>query len=213
MNIMICCLRPRTKEEELELSNKKLKAMYEMQKEFTSTVSHELRTPLASIKMAIDLVVRKMVGTINREQKEVLGRAKKNVDRLKRLIDDILDLTKIESGKLQMNFMVNDIHQFIQETVESQKDVANSRGLYIKIEFDPNLPQVPFDSDRIIQVLNNLLNNAIKFTKTGRHYNNDAGIKQKQSYSCQLSLTREKGLRHQGCPKFLKNFSKLNPQK
>ena len=155
------------KSEELELSNKKLKALYDMQKEFTSTVSHELRTPLASIKTAIDLVVKKMVGEINKEQEEVLGRAKSNVDRLKRLIDDILDLTKMESGKLELNFMVNDIHRIIQEVAEAQKDVAQSRGLYLKTEFDSQIPQIPFDSDRIIQVLNNLLNNAIKFTKEG----------------------------------------------
>jgi len=160
-------LEAKTHKEELELSNKKLKAMYEMQKEFTSTVSHELRTPLASIKTAIDLVLKKMVGTINADQEEVLGRAKNNVDRLKRLIDDILDLTKMESGKLQMNFTINDINGVIKEVVESQRDVAASRGLYLKTEFGEGLPLLPFDSDRIIQVLNNLLNNAIKFSKDG----------------------------------------------
>ena len=165
-------LKARTKEEELELSNKKLKAMYEMQKEFTSTVSHELRTPLASIKTAVDLVIRKMVGEITPQQADVLQRAKNNVDRLKRLIDDILDLSKMESGKLDMNFMVNNINRVIQETVESQKDVAASRGLYVKLELDEHLPPVFFDSDRITQVLNNLLNNAIKFTKKGGHYDN-----------------------------------------
>jgi len=90
----------KTHEEELEIANKRLKEMYEIQKEFTSTVSHELRTPLASIKMAIDLVSQETVGPINDEQKDVLGRAKQETDRLKRLIDDILDLTKIEAGKL-----------------------------------------------------------------------------------------------------------------
>jgi signal transduction histidine kinase len=160
-------LMARTKGEELELSNKKLTAMYELQKDFTSTVSHELRTPLASIKTAIDLVVRKMVGDITPQQEEVLGRAKKNVDRLKRLIDDILDLTKMESGKLQMSFMVNNINQVIRETIDAQKDVAASRGLSIKLELDENLPTLPFDSDRITQVMSNLLNNAIKFTKNG----------------------------------------------
>jgi len=160
-------LRARTKEQELELSNKKLTDMYKLQKEFTSTVSHELRTPLASIKTAIDLVVRKMVGEITPEQEEVLGRVQKNVDRLKRLIDDILDLSKMESGKLRMNVMVNNINHVIKETVEFQKDVATSRGLSINLELDENLPPVLFDSDRITQVMNNLLNNAIKFTKTG----------------------------------------------
>ena len=159
--------RAKAHEEELEVANKRLKAMYEMQKEFTSTVSHELRTPLASIKTAIDLVVKKMVGEINQEQAEVLGRAKTNVDRLKRLIDDILDLTKMESGKLQMHFMMNDIHKVIEEVAQAQKDVAQARGLYIKTDLDTQVPKVPFDSDRIIQVLNNLVGNAIKFTKAG----------------------------------------------
>jgi len=153
--------------EELQTANKKLKAMYEMQKEFTSTVSHELRTPLASIKMAIDLISQEIVGTINSEQKDILRRAKQETDRLKRLIDDILDLTKIEAGKLQMSFIMNDIHRVILQVTESQKDVAQNRGLFIKTEFDPNVPQVPFDSDRMVQVLNNLLGNAIKFTKQG----------------------------------------------
>ncbi len=154
-------------EEEIEAANKKLKGMYEMQKEFTSTVSHELRTPLASIKMAIDLISRETVGTINDQQKDILGRAKQETDRLKRLIDDILDLTKIEAGKVKMSFMMNDIHKVITQVVDAQMDVAQNRGLYIKTKLDPKVPQVPFDSDRIVQVLNNLLSNAIKFTKNG----------------------------------------------
>lgn len=160
-------MRAKFHEQELEITNKKLKAMYEMQKEFTSTVSHELRTPLASIKTAIDLVVRKTVGEINSDQEDVLGRAKKNVDRLKRLIDDILDLTKIESGKMEMNFLMNDLHRVIQEVAEAQKDIAQSRGLYIKMDLDPQISRISFDSDRMVQVFNNLLSNAVKFTKQG----------------------------------------------
>jgi signal transduction histidine kinase/amino acid permease len=155
------------KTEEVELANKKLKVMYDMQKEFTSTVSHELRTPLASIKMAVDLIMQETSGLINSEQKDILNRAKQETDRLKRLIDDILDLTKIEAGKLDMNFLMSDIHQVITQVVEAQQDVAKSRGLYLINEFAPNLPLVPFDSDRIVQVLNNFLSNAIKFTKQG----------------------------------------------
>ncbi len=149
------------------MQSEKLKAVYEMQKEFTSTVSHELRTPLASIKAAIDLVIKRMVGDINPDQEEVLGRAKNNVDRLKRLIDDILDLTKMEAGKLKMNFISKDLHKVIQEVVENQKDVSQTRGLYIKTDLKAEIHHLAFDSDRIIQVLNNLLSNALKFTKKG----------------------------------------------
>lgn len=153
--------------EELEITNKKLVDMYKLQREFTSTVSHELRTPLASIKTAIDLVCKRMAGEITSEQEAVLNRAQKSVEHLQRLISDILDLTKIESGKMQMDFKIQDMNQIIQEIVYTQHDVAQSRGLYIKTELDPRLSQVPFDKGRIIQVLNNLVSNAVKFTKHG----------------------------------------------
>jgi signal transduction histidine kinase len=167
----------KTHEEELEVANRRLKAMYEVQKEFTSTVSHELRTPLASIKMALDLVVRRMVGEISPDQEKILGRAQNNVDRLKRLIDDILDLSKMESGKYRMNLVMNDLHKTIQEVVEAQRDIAISRGLELNTQLESEVFKIPFDSDRIIQVLNNFLSNAIKFTKKG-----SIVIKTKQKY-------------------------------
>lgn len=157
----------KSRKEELEIANRKLVDLYKMQKEFTSTVSHELRTPLASIKTAVDLVYKRMVGDINQEQEEVLGRANRNVDHLKRLVDDILDLTKMEAGKMQFDFEMNDINQVVQEVVAAQQDVAASRGLYVKTQLDMRIPQIPLDSERIIQVLNNLVNNAIKFTQKG----------------------------------------------
>lgn len=145
----------------------RLRAMYEAQKEFTSTVSHELRTPLASIKMAVDLIIQGMVGTINNEQKDVLGRAKQEVDRLKRLIDDILDLTKIESGKMKMTFQAQDMHTVIINVLQSHENLAQARGLYIKTDFDISASNAYFDHDRVVQVLDNLISNALKFTKQG----------------------------------------------
>ena len=153
--------------EELEITNKKLIDMYKIQREFTSTVSHELRTPLASIKTGVDLVFKRMAGDINPQQEEVLSRAQKSVEHLQRLVSDILDLTKIESGKMQMDFKIQGINEVIEEVIYTQQDVAKSRGLYLKAELDPQLSKAPFDKDRIIQVLNNLISNAIKFTKHG----------------------------------------------
>ena len=155
------------RQDELEISNKKLVDMYKIQREFTSTVSHELRTPLASIKIAIDLVCKRMAGEINREQEEVLARAQKSVEHLQQLVTDILDLSKIESGKMQMDFKIQNINAAIEEVIYAQQDVAKSRGLYLRAELDKDLSQVPFDKGRIIQVLNNLVSNAIKFTQHG----------------------------------------------
>ncbi len=201
-------LHAKTKSEELEAANKKLKAMYDVQKEFTSTVSHELRTPLASIKMAIDLVVKRTVGEINADQADILGRAKQEVDRLKRLIDDILDLTKIEAGKMQMNFINNDIHKVISLVVETQKSVAQSRGLYLKTEFSATMPLVPFDNDRIIQVLNNLVGNALKFTKQG-------GVtiktmdKSSENHILVSVIDTGKGIAESNLPKLFQKFQQI----
>ena len=159
-------------------------------------------------RQAIDLVVKKMVGDINSEQEEVLGRAKSNVDRLKRLIDDILDLTKMESGKLHMNFMMNDLHQLIQSVAESQKDVAQSRGLSIKLELDNDVPKIPFDSDRLIQVLNNLLNNGIKFTKEGGITIRTHNKSQENNVVVSIQDTG-KGIAEEDLPKLFQKFQQI----
>lgn len=155
------------KNEELEILNRKLKGMYEIQKEFTSTVSHELRTPLASIKSTVDLVLSETPGKLNEDQAKFLNKTKNNVDRLSRLINDILDLTKMEAGKSEFNITLNDIGEIINEVVEAQESIAKEKGLLLKVEIPSGIPKVPFDSDKMHQVFNNLMSNAIKFTEEG----------------------------------------------
>jgi len=155
------------KNEELEVLNRKLKNMYEMQKEFTSTASHELRTPLASIKSTVDLVLSETAGKLNEDQIKFLTKAKNNVDRLNRLINDILDLTKMESGKIELNMVFNDLRPVVNEVIGNQELVAKEKGLKLTAEFSEDLPRLPFDGDKIHQVLHNLIGNAIKFTESG----------------------------------------------
>lgn len=157
----------KARNEELELLNKKLKDLYEVQKEFTSTVSHELRTPLASIKTAIDILMSGTPGTMTADQKNILEKAGRNVNRLKNLIDDILDLSKMESGKAAFNFEKQDINKIIEEVADLQEPVARREGLFIKKELDAAIPPIFLDRNKIVQVLDNLLHNAIKFTKEG----------------------------------------------
>lgn len=151
----------------LEHENQKISAMYEVQKDFTSTVSHELRTPLASIKAAIDILYSKTPGPLNEDQSKFLIKAKNNIDRLNRLINDILDLAKIETGKLVMRFELRDIHHLITEVVESHKILAQQKKLSLNLEFDPELRPFLFDYDRLSQVFHNLIGNALKFTDQG----------------------------------------------
>jgi signal transduction histidine kinase len=155
------------KNAELNLANSKLKALYDVQKEFSSTLSHELRTPLASIKAALDIVISGTAGGVTEAQTDFLGRAKANVDRLNRLINDILDLAHLESGKISLEMKDEDINKIIQSVADAQESVARNKGLYLKVSLDSKIPSISLDQDKIIQVLNNLIANALKFTETG----------------------------------------------
>jgi signal transduction histidine kinase len=148
-------------------ANTDLQKLYDKQKEFTSTVSHELRTPLASIKMALDIILSGTPGPLTSGQSDFLGRAKANVDRLNRLINDILDLSKMESGRILMKIQPGDLNQTVAESLVPQESVARAKGIGLSCEIDPALGPVMFDKDRMLQVLYNLVGNAIKFTEKG----------------------------------------------
>ena len=134
---------------------------------FVSIVSHELRTPLAAIKGGIAIVLGGFAGEINADQRHSLDVAKRNVDRLHRLIDEVLDLAKLESGKMEFKMADNDINAAIKEVAEAQKIVVHEKGLYLRTELAPGLGKTRFDYDKTIQILTNLINNSMKFTKIG----------------------------------------------
>lgn len=154
-------------ENALRESAKKIREMYEIKSEFTSMVSHELRTPLTAIKEGIAIVLEGEAGEVNEDQKEFLGMAKRNVDRLKRLIDDVLDFAKLESKKLEFRMQKADINDAVIEVIKIHAPVARDKGLYLNQQLGINLPLIVFDIDRMLQVMNNLLSNAIKFTDSG----------------------------------------------
>ncbi|MDD5194570.1 MAG: ATP-binding protein [Candidatus Omnitrophica bacterium] len=135
--------------------------------DFTSMVSHELRTPLTAIKESISIVLEEAAGKLNDEQKDFLGMSRRNVDRLSRLINDVLDYQKLESGKFEFNMQGKDMNEVIKEVQNTMASVAKNKGLDIILDLDENLPKTKFDRDKIVQVLTNLINNAIKFTEKG----------------------------------------------
>ncbi|MDD5355783.1 MAG: PAS domain-containing sensor histidine kinase, partial [Candidatus Omnitrophica bacterium] len=144
-----------------------LKEVINMKTDFTSTVSHELRTPLAAIKEGISIVLDGTSGAISKDQKEFLDIAKKNVDRLTRIINEILDFQKLESGKMAFHLQTNDINDVAEEIGKIMRGVMEKKNLNLILELDEKLPKIQFDRDRIIQVFTNLINNAVKFTEKG----------------------------------------------
>ncbi|MDP3732551.1 MAG: response regulator [Candidatus Omnitrophota bacterium] len=195
-------------EEELRESNKKLQEMYEIKSNFTSMVSHELRTPLTAIKEGIAIVLDGSAGQINGQQKKFLEMAKKNVDRLKRLIDDVLDFSKLESKGLEFKMQEGNINAIINDVVEAHKVVAEEKGLYLKTALEPNMPFVELDPDRVNQVLTNLLSNAIKFTEAGGIIVSSAKEESQNSLEVCLRDTGG-GIRNEDLPKLFQKFQQL----
>lgn len=143
---------------------KKLEAM---KSEFISVVSHELRTPLSSIKNAVDLLLSKKTGEINENQNKFLSMASRNVNRLARIINDFLDLSKIEAGKMDLKFENINLAELIETTISTFTLNAQEKSIMIKTNIPSTLPEVMADRDRLTQVLSNLVSNAIKYTPEG----------------------------------------------
>ncbi|MBM3248604.1 MAG: HAMP domain-containing protein [Candidatus Omnitrophica bacterium] len=153
--------------EDLTEANKKIEEALVIKSEFASMVSHELRTPLTAIKEGIGIVLDGSAGQINADQKDFLETAKRNVDRLARLINDVLDFQKLESGKMQFNMQENDLNKVVQESFDSMKPLAGAKNIKMELDLAKELPKVNFDKDKITQAVDNLVNNAIKYTDKG----------------------------------------------
>jgi signal transduction histidine kinase len=145
-----------------------LRRIDRMKTEFVSTVSHELRTPLTSIRGSLGLISGGVAGELPEAVKSLVGIAKNNCERLIRLINDILDSEKIESGKLRLDLQVVDLRQLVQQTLAANEGFASQHGVSLVMRA-PDAPlHVRIDSDRMTQVLTNLLSNAVKFSPGGQ---------------------------------------------
>jgi PAS domain S-box-containing protein len=140
-------------------------ALDRMKDEFISTVSHELRTPLTSLRAALGLVVSGSLADKPEKQNQMLDMAVSNTERLSRLVNDILDLERIDAGKLQMECLDCDVEKLLRKAAELMTLSAQKVG--VAIETSPTDLQVWADPDRILQTLTNLIGNAIKFSPSG----------------------------------------------
>jgi PAS domain S-box-containing protein len=113
-----------------------LKEAAELKSHFTSMVSHELRTPLTAIKESISIVLGEAAGKLNDEQKDFLEMSHRNVERLARLINDVLDYQKLESGRFEFNMQEKDVNEVIKEVQSTMASVAKNKGLDIIVNLD-----------------------------------------------------------------------------
>ncbi|WP_263353602.1 PAS domain S-box protein [Acidicapsa acidisoli] len=140
-------------------------ALDRMKDEFVSTVSHELRTPLTSIRGALGLLSAGLLGTVSDKAANLLRIALSNSDRLVRLINDILDLERIQSGREPLTFRPIALSEIVRQAIDGMQPVADAAN--VQLIHDSNVVQVSADPDRMLQVITNLLSNAVKFSPEG----------------------------------------------
>src|SRR4030043_123667 len=152
---------------QLENSIQQLRKIDEIKSEFVSIASHELRTPLSAIKNANQFVLTGKTGAINEAQVKFLSMAERNINRLMNILNDLLNLSRIESGKIQLKFENLALKEIIELTASSLRPHAEGKSLQIEVEIPEQLPDVYGDKEKIEQILTNLVGNAFKFTPDG----------------------------------------------
>ncbi|MFC2061626.1 response regulator [Elusimicrobiota bacterium] len=156
-----------------------LKKLDDLKTEFISNVSHELRTPLTPIRETVSQMLDGILGEINDKQEKYLSISIKNIDRLKRMIDNLLDVAKIEAGRIDIDRDLVDMTNIAKRVALSFSAQAKNKGLKIKTRVSQEKIDLLADEDKIIQVLNNLIGNSIKFTEKGHV---EVSVKDKGNY-------------------------------
>ena len=150
--------------QELKTTNRKLQKLERLKSEFISIVSHELRTPLTAIKNAMDIVLSGKAGDMTENIEKFVLMGKRNAVRLSGIINDLLDISKIEAGKMDFKFELTQIEPVIEYVKNNLAEVAREKNLEIKYLPNSESVEIYADSNRLEQVLTNLVSNAIKFT-------------------------------------------------
>jgi len=151
----------------LERANRELRELDKLKSTFLANMSHELRTPMNAIIGYTDLLIDKVDGPINEEQEKSLKKVANNARHLLQLINDVLDVSKIESGKIELEPKELDLKWLIESVIPTFEPMIKQNGLSFTINIDESLPPVYGDEDKVKQIFINLLSNAVKFTQQG----------------------------------------------
>ena len=144
-----------------------LKRLDQLKADFISTVSHELRTPLSITQEGVSLVLDRIAGEINEKQSSILVTAKTNIDRLARIINELLDISKIEAGKIELRRKLVDIVAIVKQVVLEFEPQAQEKNIELRTHYSAENIELYADSDKVVEIFTNLINNAIKFTENG----------------------------------------------
>ncbi len=151
----------------LERANREIRELDKLKSTFLANMSHELRTPMNAIIGYTDLLIDKVDGPINEEQEKSLTKVAANARHLLQLINDVLDISKIESGKIEIEPKELDLKWIIESVIPTFEPLIKQKGLTVTVNLDEGLPPVYGDEDKVKQIFINLLSNGVKFTQRG----------------------------------------------
>ena len=191
---------------ELETKAREVEKLSQVKSDFISMVSHELRTPLSITKEGISLVLDKTVGEINEKQEKVLSTARSNIDRLARIIDDLLDVSKIEAGKVELKRELVDMAGLIRQITSSFELKLKEKNLELKVNIPEKQIDAYVDPDKIAQVFTNLMGNTLKFTDKGYI---EISLQEKEKEIACIVADTGSGIAEEDLPKVFSKFEQF----
>jgi two-component system, OmpR family, phosphate regulon sensor histidine kinase PhoR len=145
----------------------RFKELDAMKSSFVNMVSHELRSPLGTIKQQIAVILEGLAGDLNDKQRDMLGRSQTKIENLLNLINDLLDVAKIESGRGFEEHVPLDLHQILHDMIEFMQEKAQNQQVDLKLETDGDIPLIQADRRSMEEIFNNLISNAINYSPDG----------------------------------------------
>ncbi len=194
------------KERELQVANKKLEGLDNLKDEFVSIASHELRTPMTAIKGLISMIFEGDFGPINKEIQDPLNDIATSTERLIELVNDMLDVSRIEAGRLKLTFEDVSLNSIVSEMVKLLTPLAKQKGIELKIEpFEDK--KIHADPGKVKEILNNLIGNSIKFTDKGEI---TVKVEQRENLMCVLVSDTGMGISKEDQARLFNKFSQIS---
>lgn len=187
----------------------KQKELDRMKSEFMATVTHELRTPVVSMQHSLQLLLEGRAGLLSQMQRKFLDLAARNLTRLKQLIDDLLDFSKLESRRMELHLQRCSLQHLVEEACRTLEPWARSKELRLELKQNGSLPEVSLDPGRITQVLHNLIGNSIKFTPRGGRITVGASVHPVPSRVEVSVADTGVGIAREDLPKLFKKFQRV----
>ncbi|HJQ67718.1 MAG TPA: ATP-binding protein [Blastocatellia bacterium] len=194
---------------ELQSANEKLKQVDEMKSRFISTIAHEVRTPLNAIIGLIQVLGRDKREPLTPRQRETVERLEKSATMLVSLVNDLLDLSRLQAGRMQIKLQPFSAAELVDSICNGMNQTATSKGVKLDYEISPDLPEINSDPTKVAQVITNLTSNAIKFTPSGGKVTIKAGRDAGQMWHVEVTDTGI-GMEDEQVPLIFEEFRQVN---